>query len=105
MLQKPHEQEPNFSVNAEVSFIEGHKVSYKRILKRIWPYGLSIFLVFVISMAVYPAVTVLVESQDKGRGYAWNDIYFVPVVTYLTFSCGDYIGRLLCGCLEWVSRY
>lgn len=27
---------------------------------------------FFISLAVYPAVTVLVESQYKGKGHAWN---------------------------------
>ncbi|XP_043269233.1 equilibrative nucleoside transporter 1 [Venturia canescens] len=95
--------ESNYSVNAEVSFVDGHSVSYSRIFKRVWPYGLSIFLVFFISLSVYPAVTVLVESQNKGKGYAWNDIYFVPVITYLTFSMGDYAGRLLSGIMLWPS--
>ncbi|XP_034934668.1 equilibrative nucleoside transporter 3 [Chelonus insularis] len=103
MVEKSY-QEPNFSVNAEVSFVDRHRVSYTRILKRVWPYGLSMFLVFFVSIAVYPAITVLVESQDKGKGYAWNDIYFVPVVTYLTFSCGDYIGRLLSGIFLWPKK-
>lgn len=65
-------QQPNFSLNAEVSFIEGQKISFKKILGRIWPYGLSMFLVFFISLSVYPAVTVLVESQDKGKNNPWN---------------------------------
>ncbi|XP_014296757.1 equilibrative nucleoside transporter 1 [Microplitis demolitor] len=103
MLLKQQE-EPNFSVNAEVSFVDEPRISYRRILKRILPYGLTMFLVFFVTMAVYPAVTVLVESQGKGQGYAWNDIYFVPVVTYLTFSCGDYIGRLLSGILLWPKK-
>lgn len=30
------------------------------------------------------------------------DIYFVPVVTYLIFSCGDYTGRILSGIFQWV---
>ncbi|KAK0178513.1 hypothetical protein PV327_007399 [Microctonus hyperodae] len=101
MMQNLREQQPNFSVNTEANFVDQKRVSYKQILKRIWPFGLSVFLVFSISMAVYPAITVLIESQDKGKGYAWSDIYFVPVITYLTFSCGDYLGRLLCGHLQW----
>lgn len=65
-------QQPNFSLNNEASFIESHKVSFKKILIKIWPYGLSMFMVFFVSMAVYPAVTVLVESQDKGSHNPWN---------------------------------
>ncbi|XP_063975282.1 equilibrative nucleoside transporter 2 [Diachasmimorpha longicaudata] len=101
MMQKPRPPESNFSVNAEVSFVEGPKTNYVNILKRIWPYALGIFLTFFVTMSVYPAITVLVESKNKGKGYAWNDIYFVPVITYLTFSCGDYIGRILAGIFLW----
>ena len=102
MLEKlPENVEVNFSVTGEVTFPQGTTVSYTRIVKRIWHYGVSVFLVFFISLSVYPAVTVLVESQYKGKGYAWSDIYFVPVVTYLIFSAGDYIGRILSGILQW----
>ncbi|XP_078036462.1 equilibrative nucleoside transporter 1 [Augochlora pura] len=93
--------ERNYTVTGEVAFPQGTTISYIRILKRIWPYGVSLFLVFFISLSIYPAVTVLVESQYKGKGHAWNDIYFVPVVTYLIFSMGDYAGRVLSGILQW----
>ncbi|XP_011865031.1 PREDICTED: equilibrative nucleoside transporter 1 isoform X2 [Vollenhovia emeryi] len=103
MIEKevPDCSESDYSINGEVSFSANPKVAYTRIIKRIWHYGVSIFLVFFISLAVYPAVTVLVESEHKGKGHAWNDIYFVPVVTYLIFSTGDYVGRLLCGIFQW----
>lgn len=91
----------DYSINTEVTFSQGSTISYTRIIQRIWHYGLSIFLVFFISLSVYPAVTVLVESQFKGSGHAWNDVYFVPVVTYLIFSSGDYIGRVLSGIVQW----
>lgn len=42
------------------------------ILKKIWVYAFSIFAVFGISMAVYPAVTVLVESHPITSGTDWN---------------------------------
>ncbi|EZA57319.1 equilibrative nucleoside transporter 1 isoform X2 [Ooceraea biroi] len=102
MIEKvPDHMETDYSINSEVSFSAGPSVSYTRILKRIWHYGFSIFLVFFISLSVYPAVTVLIESQYRGNGHAWNDIYFVPVVTYLLFSTGDYAGRVLSGVLQW----
>ncbi|EFN81093.1 equilibrative nucleoside transporter 3 isoform X2 [Harpegnathos saltator] len=97
----PDRLESDYSTSEEIGFSAGPSVSYTRIIKRIWHYGISIFLVFFISLAVYPAVTVLVESQYKGQGHVWNDVYFVPVVTYLIFSTGDYVGRVLSGILQW----
>ncbi|CAH0702590.1 unnamed protein product [Spodoptera exigua] len=77
------------------------------IAKKIWVYAFSIFAVFAISMSVYPAVTVLVESHPATAGTDWNNIYFVPVVNYLIFNCGDYAGRLVAGFLlrptnQWI---
>ncbi|KOX72970.1 Equilibrative nucleoside transporter 3 [Melipona quadrifasciata] len=95
------EKTVNYSITGEVTFPQGTTISYTRIIKRIWHYGINVFLVFCISFSVYPALTVLVKSQCKGKGYAWNDIYFVPVVTYLIFSCGDYTGRILSGIFQW----
>ncbi|CAG9578181.1 unnamed protein product [Danaus chrysippus] len=69
-------------------------VSMLIILKKIWVYAFSIFAVFGISICVYPAVTVLVESHPVTTGTDWNNIFFVPVVNYLIFNCGDYSGRL-----------
>ncbi|XP_052754560.1 equilibrative nucleoside transporter 3 [Galleria mellonella] len=69
--------------------------------------ALTMFTVFAVTMAVYPAVTVLVESHPTTAGTDWNNIYFVPVVNYLIFNCGDYSGRLVAGFLlkptnQWV---
>lgn len=73
MIEKvPDRLESDYSINGEISFSTNPSVPYARIIKRIWHYGVSIFLVFFISLAVYPAVTVLVESEYKGKGHAWN---------------------------------
>ncbi|KAK9309615.1 hypothetical protein QLX08_000830 [Tetragonisca angustula] len=77
MVEKlPENVEADYSITGEVTFPQGTTISYT-------------------------PLTVLVESQCKGKGYAWNDIYFVPVVTYLIFSCGDYTGRILSGIFQW----
>lgn len=59
--------------------------------------------VFVVTLSVYPAVTVLINSQYHGNGHPWNDVYFVPVTNYLIFNSGDYLGRILAGMIEWVK--
>ncbi|KAK4886608.1 hypothetical protein RN001_002879 [Aquatica leii] len=79
-------------------------ISYKAIMKKIWPYALSTFFVFFITLSLFPGVTVLVESEGKGHGNKWNDIYFVPVISYLLFNCGDYSGRVLAGLLHWPRK-
>ncbi|XP_047019622.1 equilibrative nucleoside transporter 3 [Helicoverpa zea] len=80
------------------------------VIKKVWVYAFSIFAVFAISMAVYPAVTVLVESHPATAGTDWNNIFFVPVVNYLIFNCGDYAGRLVAGFLlrptnQWIIAF
>jgi solute carrier family 29 (equilibrative nucleoside transporter), member 1/2/3 len=42
-----------------------------------------------------------VTSVDKGNHSKWNDLYFLPVVNYLLFNTGDYVGRILSG---WIKR-
>ncbi|XP_055640687.1 equilibrative nucleoside transporter 1 [Toxorhynchites rutilus septentrionalis] len=72
------------------------------VLRKMWLLGFSEWLVFVTTLSIYPAVTILVGSQN--RGHAWNDVYFLPVVNYLLFNTGDYIGRVLAGFLEWPAH-
>jgi equilibrative nucleoside transporter 1/2/3 len=75
-------------------------ISHKIILKKIWTHGVSMFTVFAITLSVYPSVTVLVESEGKGQGHKWNDVFFVPTIAYLLFSVGDYLGRIFAGRIQ-----
>lgn len=45
----------------------------------------------------------LINSQGRGNGHPWNDVYFIPVTNYLIFNSGDYLGRILAGLIEWVN--
>lgn len=45
---------------------------YKKIISKIWIYGFAEWLVFVTTLAVYPAITVLIKSEGKGSHNAWN---------------------------------
>lgn len=47
-------------------------IDQKLILRKVWSYGMSVFLVFFISLCVFPGVTVLIESEYKGTGRKWN---------------------------------
>ncbi|XP_044743206.1 equilibrative nucleoside transporter 1 [Chrysoperla carnea] len=79
-------------------------ISYTVILKKIRVYAFSIVWVFLVTLSVFPSVTALIESEHEGNGSLWNDVYFVPVVTYLVFSLGDYFGRIIAGILQWPNQ-
>ncbi|KAJ8949602.1 hypothetical protein NQ314_008173, partial [Rhamnusium bicolor] len=59
-----------------------------------WYLG-SIVFVKGSSAMIHPGLAALVVSEDKdsGLGNAWNEIYFVPVITFLCFHSSDFIGR------------
>jgi solute carrier family 29 (equilibrative nucleoside transporter), member 1/2/3 len=78
---------------------------WKKICGKIWSYGFCVFLCFVTTLSVYPAITVLVEPIDKQKNHSvWNDVYFLPVLNYLLFNCGDYMGRIFSGWLKWPAN-
>lgn len=91
------EQEERRSGHVEV------EPSFRHVLNRIWLYGFTEWMVFAVTISVYPAVTVLINSQSHGNGHPWNDIYFIPVTNYLIFNSGDYLGRIVAGMIEWVN--
>lgn len=76
--------------------------TFMGVLRKIWLFGFSEWLVFVTTLSIYPAVTILVGSQSQS--HPWNDVYFLPVVNYLLFNTGDYLGRVCAGSLEWLSN-
>lgn len=76
---------------------------FRDVMNKMWLYGFTEWLVFVVTLSVYPSVTVLINSEGRGNGHPWNDVYFIPVTNYLIFNSGDYLGRILAGLIEWVK--
>ncbi|KAL8586292.1 hypothetical protein ACOMHN_058672 [Nucella lapillus] len=66
---------------------------FASILKKIWPYFLSVCLVFLVTLACFPAVVSLITSVDYTPGNSWTDTFFSPVVCFLLFNAWDLIGR------------
>ena len=65
--------------------------------RRSWHYCLAIFVSFAVSLSVFPALTVNVESQFKhhtllaGKSGKWADTYFQLVGNFLLFNIGKTI--------------
>ncbi|XP_053694525.1 equilibrative nucleoside transporter 1 [Sabethes cyaneus] len=79
-----------------------HSPTFIGVLRKVWLFGFSEWLVFVTTLSIYPAVTILVGSQNQS--HPWSNVYFMPVVNYLLFNTGDYIGRVCAGMIEWPSH-
>jgi len=73
------------------------------ILARIALYGLSVFLVFTVTLGCFPAITMLVKSTNQDPDSSWSKDYFVPVVCFVLFNIGDWVGRVLAERLHWPS--
>jgi len=61
--------------------------------------AVTVFIIYVVTLGCFPALTVLVEATG-GRSEtagAWEAIYFVPVCCFLLYNIGDYLGRFLFG--------
>ncbi|XP_020812647.1 equilibrative nucleoside transporter 1 [Drosophila serrata] len=70
----------------------------RQVMSKIYVHVICLALLYATTLSVYPAVTVLMQSE---YGHSeWTDVYYLPVVNYLFFNCGDYFGRLFAGWLE-----
>ena len=58
--------------------------------KKSWHYCAAIFVSFAVTLSVFPALTVNVQSQFKRRGHTspWADKYFQLVGNFLLFNVG-----------------
>ena len=67
------------------------------VLKKIKTEATTVFIIYIVTLGLFPAVTVLVESTNSSSGGDWEVKYFVPVACFLIYNIGDYLGRLLVG--------
>ncbi len=81
--------------SSSVNTSQSENSSVISVVRRNWQYCLSVYLTFTVTLAIFPAVTVLVEPENPDRSSAWSQHYFTPVTSFLLFNCGDYAGRIL----------
>lgn len=49
--------------------------SLHNVFRKIYVYVISITITFATTLSIYPAVTVLVKSENAGQGHPWNGSY------------------------------
>lgn len=92
-----NDSSPSSSSSVDRNYLQPN---FRVVFSKVWFFGISEFFVFLVSLSVYPAITILVESTHKSDRSAWTNIYFLPVTNYLIFNSGDYLGRILAGLIK-----
>ena len=86
------------------------KVSPWYVLKAIWVYAFSVFLIFTVTLACFPAITAIVKSSSLPKNekavidpeeYEWGLKYFIPVACFVLFNVGDWLGRFMAEMIQW----
>ena len=78
----------------------GHGIAfYIRVFRQSWKYCLSVFMTFTVTLSVFPAITVLIESFNVKT--PWGETYFIPVTCFLLFNVCDYLGRVASSRILW----
>lgn len=86
-VNQSHIKANNYSINADQSPLSSAAITattiasvnrhylqpeWTKIYSKIWVHGFSVWLVFVTTLSVYPAITVLITSVNKGQHHKWN---------------------------------
>eukprot|EP00096_Caligus_rogercresseyi_P001486 TRINITY_DN1240_c0_g1_i5.p1 TRINITY_DN1240_c0_g1~~TRINITY_DN1240_c0_g1_i5.p1 ORF type:complete len:473 (-),score=120.20 TRINITY_DN1240_c0_g1_i5:837-2255(-) len=61
------------------------------VFRRSWISAATVFVTFAVTLSVFPALVVHVESFSLNP--TWSQLYFTPVICFLLFNICDYVGR------------
>jgi len=74
------------------------------ILGKVKYHFLTVYTVFAITLACFPALLASVKPQPSLNGTLWAEKYFNPVACFLVFGLGDFLGRTLIGPFSFPSE-
>merc|ERR1712003_191609 len=60
----------------------------------LWPYMLSVFLCFVVTLGLFPAVAAFVRPNNYDCNNVYHTKWFQPIWCFTLFNVGDTIGRI-----------
>ncbi|XP_044271775.1 equilibrative nucleoside transporter 3-like [Tribolium madens] len=89
----------NYHITKEVETVKPKmtKNLFLSVLNKVKYYLGSMIIVLGCTIMLHPGLLSLVVSVGKGNGKKWNDVFFVPVITFLLHFSFDYMGREVAG--------
>jgi len=89
-------------------FLQNSEVEIKAPKQRVLPwnvfktisvYGISVFLIFAVTLGCFPAITVFAKSSNPES--EWGTKYFIAVCCFVLFNVGDWLGRFSAEMIQW----
>ncbi|XP_052106843.1 equilibrative nucleoside transporter 3-like isoform X2 [Mytilus californianus] len=94
-----NEKEPLIKDDVISESVELKPFSYHHdVFKKIWVEGISVCLVFLVTLACFPALASSIQSCNSGD---WRLKYFTPVICFLLYNVGDWTGRSFTGIVHF----
>ncbi|UMM43656.1 hypothetical protein L5515_019076 [Caenorhabditis briggsae] len=89
--------------NEESADNKGKMATYVATFKEAFPMLLNVFLVFFVTLSVFPGVMMYVKDEKKGGTYDFPlpKNYFMDVTTFLQFNVFAFIGSIVAGRKQW----
>uniref|UniRef100_A0A146P672 Solute carrier family 29 member 2 n=1 Tax=Fundulus heteroclitus TaxID=8078 RepID=A0A146P672_FUNHE len=76
------------------------KASVLEVFKKIWVMAFCVTFVFSVTLSVFPAITVDVQTSFPGK---WER-YFIAVCCFLVFNINDWLGRTVTTLIHWPGK-
>uniref|UniRef100_A0A8R1DH53 Uncharacterized protein n=1 Tax=Caenorhabditis japonica TaxID=281687 RepID=A0A8R1DH53_CAEJA len=92
------------SKNEESSAGKGF-ANYLTTFKEAFPQLVNVFLVFFVTLSIFPGVMMYVKDEKKGGTYDFPlpQNYFMDVTTFLQFNVFAFLGSIVAGRKQWPS--
>ena len=84
--------------STEITNVEQRVLPWN-VFKTISVYGISVFLIFAVTLTCFPAITVFAKSSSPSS--EWGTKYFIPVCCSVLFNVGDWLGRFSAEMILW----
>ena len=73
-------------------------VNFMEIIRQTWTFNLSVFLIYFVTLGVFPAIPVLTVTTSENE--TWQK-YFIPIGCFLLYNVCDLLGRVVAGFIKW----
>lgn len=78
---------------------------YWTIFKQSFPQLFNVFMIFFVTLSVFPTVHSDIKSNSKDKLFGIiSERYFTPVTCFLTFNVFAMLGSLTTSWIQWVSK-
>uniref|UniRef100_A0A0K0DME3 Equilibrative nucleoside transporter 1 n=1 Tax=Angiostrongylus cantonensis TaxID=6313 RepID=A0A0K0DME3_ANGCA len=78
-------------------------VSFFLLKKQGWPQMMNVYLVFFVSLTIFPGIMVDIRDELVGQKYSFviPEKFFVPITCFLLFNVFAFVGSLLAGRFQY----